>query len=404
MLRAVWAVCFGATLLISRPLWLTARDYPHVPIIPGLPQPLQPLAQLLFWVALLALAASALAPRPDRSIPVVLAITALWAVLDQTRWQPYILTYAIAGVALLLAVRSAPRDAWALAPLQLALACTYVWSGLHKFNRNYAEHDFASMAGPFFRWAGLDPKDTPGAVAAAALATAAVEVLVGIGLMVPRTRRAAVVGAVATHAFILLMLGPLGSGTNVVVWPWNVFTAFAVALLFWPTQSGRGLDAARRAWWSALRPGAARFAAPPVAAAWWVVVLLFGIAPALSLAQWWDASLSFQLYAGKQRQATISYAAARGDELPPAARRAVRIDGVLDLAVWSMEEMKVTPVTEPRVVREIGRSLARRAPDAWIRAILLGPPDVLTGERSVREWSYEAPRTGTGRTQQGGVD
>ncbi|MBB4635030.1 hypothetical protein FHS01_001040 [Longimicrobium terrae] len=125
VLRAAWAASFGATLLISRPLWLTARDYPHVPVIPGLPQPPEPLAQLLFWAAVLALAASALATRglsirPDRPIAVVLAITALWAGLDQTRWQPYMLTYVIAGVGLLMAAQPAARPSWAMAPLQLA--------------------------------------------------------------------------------------------------------------------------------------------------------------------------------------------------------------------------------------------------------------------------------------------
>lgn len=392
VLRAAWAACFAATLLISRPLWLTTRGYPHVPAIPGLPQPPEPLAQLLFWAALLALAASAFAVRPDRSIAVVLAISAAWAVLDQTRWQPYILTYAIAGVALLLAARSTARPSWAMAPLHLALACTYAWSGLHKFNRVYAESAFAYTAAPLFRWVGVDPAGAPRGVAAVALATAVVEVAVGIGLLLPRTRRAAVVCAVATHAFILLMIGPLGRGVNHVVWPWNVFTALAVVLLFWPAEQGRVLDDARRAWWTGLRSGTARFTAPPVAGAWWAVVALCAVAPALSLAQWWDASLSFQLYAGKQAQATISYAPGRADALPPAARQAVRIDGALDLADWSMDEMRVTPVTEPRVVRAVGQSLARRAPDAWIRATLHGPPAPLTGERSIREWSYEGPR------------
>lgn len=396
VVRVAWAASFGATLLISRPLWLTARDYPHVPVIPGLPQPPEPVAQLLFWAAILALAASALTAgglpvRPDRPIAVVLAITGLWAVLDQTRWQPYMLTYVIADAALLLAARSADRPSWPMAPLQLALACTYAWSGLHKFNHVYVESGFAYTAGPLFRWTGFDPAGAPRAVAGAALMSAVVEVAVGIGLLLPRTRRAAVVAAVATHAFILLMIGPLGRGVNSVVWPWNAFTAVAVALLFWPAEQSRVLDEASRAWWSGLRSGTARFTAAPVAVAWWAAVLLCGVAPALSFAQWWDASLSFQLYAGKQAQATISYAPGRADALPPAARRAVRIDGALDLADWSMDEMRVTPVTEPRVVRAIGRALARRAPDAWIRATLHGPPALLTGGRSIREWSYDGP-------------
>jgi len=390
-LRVAWALCFGATLLISRPLWLTDRDYPAVPVIGGLPQPPAPLDQLILIAVLAALAGTMVTPRPRRLIQGILAVTAVWLVLDQTRWQPYILTFVVAGVSLLIATAEAERRKWAMAPLQLALACTYLWSGAHKLNHTYVTAEFAQTASPLFRWTGFDPAGAASTVAAMALGTALAEIAVGAGLLLPRTRRVAVVGAVAMHAFILLMLGPLGRGVNAVVWPWNVFTAFAAWLLFWPAAAGGGFDGARRSWWRGVRQRSLAFAPRPVVIAWYAILVCFGLAPALSFAERWDASLSFQLYAGKQRQATIGYAAGQGAALPPAARRSVRIDGIVDLAHWSMEELGVTPVTEPRVVRAIGRSLARRAPDAYIRVILHGPPDLLTGTRSVREWSFDGP-------------
>ncbi|HEX6038033.1 hypothetical protein [Longimicrobium sp.] len=391
MLRVAWASCLAATLLISRPLWLTERDYPPVPVLGWLPQPPAPLDWVLFVVMLATLVASAAVPRPRRFIQVALGITALWLVLDQTRWQPYMLTYVIAGVALMMREAAAEWRPLAMAPLQLALACTYLWSGLHKLNYTYLTTEYAYTAGPLFRWLGVDVETVGRGGIAFALVTALVEVAMGIGLLLPRTRRAAVVAALGVHAFILLMLGPLGHGVNAVVWPWNVFTAVAVWALFWPGATSAAFDNARRAWWRALRTRSGTFAARPVAVSWYAVLLLCGVAPALSLVGLWDASLSFQLYAGKQRQVTIGYAPDRMDALPAAARRAVRIEGVVDLTQWSMGEMAVAPVTQPRVVRAIGRLLARRAPDAYIRVIVHGSPDLRTGARPVQEWAFEGP-------------
>lgn len=389
-LRVVWALSLGATFLISRPLWLSGRDYPAVPVFDGLPQPPVPLDQAIFAAALMALAWAALTARARRPVQVVLGILAVWLVLDQTRWQPYIVIYAIAGIALLLSA-DRPQRGQGLAPLQLALACTYVWSGLHKLNHVYVTADFARTAAPLMRWVDFDPAGLPRVVAGLAIATAVLEVAVGVGLAFARTRRMAVVGAIATHGFILLMLSQLGSGWNVVVWPWNVFTAAAVWLLFRDPDTAAGFDRTARASFRAPRPDSPRFASRSLTAAWYAVLALCGVAPALSFAGLWDASLSFQLYAGKQPQAVIGYSAWHADPLPPAARGAVRLEGIVDLASWSMQEMRVVPVTEPRVVRAIGRSLARRAPDANVRAILHGPPHVLTGARTVREWRFEGP-------------
>jgi hypothetical protein len=391
LVRAAWALCFGATLLISRPLWLTGRDYPAVPVAGWLPQPPEPLDGLMLLAVLVSLAASAVVPRPRRYIQVVLGMMAVWMLLDQTRWQPYVLTYLIAGAALLIHQAAAERRAWALAPLQLALACTYLWSGLHKLNYTYLTSEYAYTAGPLFRWLGVDAATLGPRGVAFALVTALVEVAMAIGLMLPRTRRAAVVAALGVHAFILLMLGPLGRAANVVVWPWNVFTPVAVWALFWPAATGAALDDVRRAWWGTLTRRSAAFAPRPVALSWYAVLLLVGVAPALSFVALWDASLSFQLYAAKQRRVMIGYVPEQVDALPAAARAAVRIEGLVDLTQWSIREMRVTPVTEPRVVRAIGRALALRAPDANIRVTTHGPPRLLTGERPAREWAFEGP-------------
>jgi hypothetical protein len=47
------------------------------------------------------------------------------------------------------------------------------------------------------------------------------EAAIGVGLLFPRTRGVAWVGAVLMHALVLLSIGPVGRSYNAIVWPWN---------------------------------------------------------------------------------------------------------------------------------------------------------------------------------------
>ena len=129
-----------------------------------------------------------------------------------------------------------------------------------------------------------------------------------------------------------------------------------------------------------------------LAAAWGAVLLVFGVLPALSFAGGWYASLSFQLYAGKERIALINYDARRQAALPPAALRAAATPGQVNLLAWSLAELGATPVLEDRVLLRIGRSLARRAPAANVAVIVAGPPALATGERRTRYIAFPPPR------------
>lgn len=399
--RAVLALCFLASLALSMPLWLTGRDYPLVPLVDGLPQPPPPLDAVVFAAMLAALAGAALVRRPRRFLQAVLAIAGAWAVLDQNRWQPYLAWYLVGAWCLLLGERATegkpkPASVWHVAPLQLMTCCMYVWSGLHKLNHHYLATDFILTAEPLLGWLGVDPASIPTRIVAAlALGSALLEVGCGVLLALPRRRRVGVVGLTLMHLFILLMIGPLGAGWNRVVWPWNVASVAALWLLFWPRATGGQLGSFVTAWRArrTALPGRRAAKAVPRAVGYTAlaVLIVFGALPALSFAGTWYASLSFQLYAGKERIGLLYYDAGRPGALPPAAARAVRTPGQVNLAAWSLAELNAAPVLEDRVLLSMARTLARRAPQADIRLLIAGPPSLTSGEREVKFFAFPLP-------------
>jgi hypothetical protein len=396
--RVSLGLCWLATLLMSHRAWISSgRDYPPVPVLDGLPQPPFPLDWLLFVAMAAALLGMSFARRPRPYLAAVLAISAVWMVLDQTRWQPYLLNY-LAGAACLLVgemrsvrAKGYPAARWFMAPFQLSLCATWAYSGLHKLNVGYVERQFPMLVSPVLTKLGMAGATADHLLFWPGLASAALEAGLGVALLFPRTRRLAVLGLTGMHAFIMLLLGPLGYSVNSVVWPWNVAVVAALWLLFWPRAAGQRFDAFVRLGWRRLRGRGGEPAPRPLRLAWWAVIVFFALLPALSFAQLWPASLSFQMYAGKQRHAWIDYRVDQRASLPPAAVRAERRPGQLDLIRWSLRELNVFPVMDDRVLLRVGQSVARAAPGAEVHLVIAGSPALLTGRRHYRTFVFRGP-------------
>src|SRR5207302_11498079 len=121
-----------------------------------------------------------------------------WAVLDESRWQPYFIHYMV----ILACFVSVPTDVsrrsftenvnWSLLPARLTLVFTYLYSGLQKLNYQFATDVFPWMVGPLKWQIHLDlSRCGPGGEGAIALCAAAFEAVAGLLLLFPRTRRPA---------------------------------------------------------------------------------------------------------------------------------------------------------------------------------------------------------------------
>ena len=95
------------------------------------------------------------------------------------------------------------------------------------------------------------------------------------------------------------------------------------------------------------------------------MLLLFGILPALSLVDLWDSYLSFALYSGNQRMATIYMADSVADKMPGELQELIEVNDskvdTLDVEEWSYSELNVPPYAEMRIYKNVGKRVCALA-------------------------------------------
>jgi hypothetical protein len=287
-------------------------------------------------------------------------VTALLVAGDQTRLQPWVYQYV---VMLLVAARAGGDEtpearASRLDALRVMLAAIYFWSGVQKANVVFLADTFPWLVEPIVRHL---PASARPVLQAGGYVVPVVEVFIGIGLLVPRLRAAALLLGTAMHLFILYALGPLGHGVNSVVWPWNLAMIGLLFLLF----GDRERVAFGRLW--ACRPALVRRAA----------LLAFGVLPALNFVGLWHNHLSWGLYSGVFTDAAVHIDRAALSCLPPEVRRHVdtnRRTPVLPVFDWGLEVLNVPPHPHRWVYRRLRDRLCACDPDGRLISFVIYDP------------------------------
>lgn len=338
----ILAFCIG--LSMSSHLWVGPRSYPAIPVFTLLPAIDGLVADCLFAAIFVLSAAILIAPRPQRLIAALLAITVVFCLLDQTRWQPWVFQYSV--LLAMLALFSWKSDDTVgqqrtLNIARLVIASTYVLSGLQKLNLNFIDVDFPWVVGPITKVFPLPAN----ALHVFGMSIPLVQVGFGVGLLTRRFRGASLIVAVSMHAFILAMFGPAGLDWNSIVWPWTAAMAVFDILLF----SGNVDYSWREIIWSR---GHLHHAA---------VFVLLVVLPLSSFFNLWDSYLSSALYSGNLTEAQIYTTDAGKRALPEAIGRYLvhtsPDTNVLNIQRWAIEDLNVTPYPETRVFRRIAKSV-----------------------------------------------
>ncbi|HKD86034.1 MAG TPA: hypothetical protein VKB58_14875, partial [Terriglobales bacterium] len=184
----------AAGMLLSPKLWVSTRFYPLVPVYHWLPRIAYPLDYLCYAALLLLLGAVAFAAKPRIYIVTFVTFMGLYALLDQTRWQPWAWQYWLMLIAL-GCYSSKPDDLTgqrdALNICRLIMGCTYFYSGFQKLNA-----DFVSYGMPWVL--GTVHAHIPG-LKYIGWITPFIEVSIGLCLLTRRFRIIGVINGIIMH-------------------------------------------------------------------------------------------------------------------------------------------------------------------------------------------------------------
>jgi hypothetical protein len=362
---AIVAALFSG-LALSPKLWLSERVYPMTPVLARL-RPIPPPLDYIFYGTMLAmLVAIAVAVRPAKLIGLFTLLAIAVALFDQSRWQPWFYQY----LAMLIAVGFCSRNQ-ALNTCRLVVVCTYFWSGLQKTNGDFIHNVFPFMMGPL---AWLVPVQL-------SFMAPLIEVAIGIGLLTSRFRTYAIYVAGAMHFFILLSIGPLGQGSNSVVWPWNIAMICFLMILFWKQPD---VSVSEVLW-------------PREGVYQRIILVLFGVMPILSFFNMWDGYLSSALYSGVRNTGVVYVADALKDRLPkqivehvyPSNKQGT---GILILRDWSMSELNAGIYPEPRIYKSLARYICTYTRDPSEEKLWIKQTNVLFS--ADKQVSYDCPALG----------
>ena len=245
----------AALIIATWPLWTRLNAFPVVPLLAGFSDVPIVVDCALVAVLLLCLAVlsvltlrtrSVLWPsetavqnstasegdstkkKPTLFLAIALAVSLALAVLNQHRLQPWHWLFM-----LVLLQTLCLREPRLTAIRRMTIASIYIFAAVSRFGPDVVSgmsRQVLSVAVEAFQVDHLLKNES--FVFAACATMSIVELLCGLMLLAPATRRYGILFAVLLHAVLLVTLGPLGLNHNVGVLLWNTFFLFAVPILF----------------------------------------------------------------------------------------------------------------------------------------------------------------------------
>ncbi|MFI4876163.1 MAG: hypothetical protein ACIALR_12520 [Blastopirellula sp. JB062] len=383
--RRLLALTGLALVGASYRLWLPQTDFPQVPALQALVAAPRAIDYALAIGIVVSLVAWLLSPKR-------LSTTAAWSVaacisasclLDQHRFQPW--AYQLIFTAIILATCEAKL---AIRLLRVIVISIYVYSALSKFNAPFMNELGQNFLDVPLRWFGASAALAEETRPWATLLFPLGELIVGLLLAIPQTRKPGVCLAALMHASLLMVVGPWGLNHWPGVMIWNLLFLAQAPLLFWPAPLAPAKTEAETVVQPPPDPAAARLVGILVAA---FVLLL----PLFEPFGYCDAWPGWALYASHVSRADLYIDAAAAEALPPPLRPFLRETDEgnlrLDAAQWSLHALNVPIYPDARFQTGVALSVAQTYGIGWFCELRVqAAADRRSGQRS--EIRYRGPQ------------
>ncbi len=419
-------------LAVTWRLWGAQDSYPQVPAFEmfcAAPHWLDVCLLFGLVLGLLGVAASSYAGRHGAFIGSTTRVATLIAlaglfVLDQHRFQPW--AYLLG---LLMAVWLVHGDRWRLTWMRWLLISIYVYSAMGKFDVEFLYTVGQQMLRALLNWTPIAFEGlSQGVRLTLVFLFPLAELLIGIGLMLPRIRKYVGIAAIAFHIGLVFVLGPTGLNHRPGVLVWNmqialqVYWVFVAAIGVHQTnnllhcsvdaEQSSGIGESTSGKVTLERSGMASpvpctlpsdTAGEPSLVRKIASGFVHGICglaigmPALERIELWDHWPSWALYAPHSSRVRVQMATTQIAELPEALQKLVSQrspsleDAALDVWVdvpidaWSLAVLDTPVYPQSRFQLGVARALMERSTSAWsIRVTVLGIANRFNGERATK--------------------
>jgi len=283
-------------------------------------------------------------PFDRRFNGMLLGLLVLYGLQDQLRWQPWCYQYVLMLLPFTLLSQKPTDDEihYSLNIARIILIGVYVWGGINKFQPGFFSVYENSLMKPILM--ALDNSYFRYGVLKFVYCIPVIELGMGLGLLFRKTRWISIVLACLTHVYILVILGPIKGGSNIVVIPWNFMMIASVVLLFLQIDFLKIFP---------IRLIRLRLVS-------YFCMFLVGVMPLFYYTGHWDRYLAFHLYSGRQKRLYIMIDKAYKSYLPDTYRTHLQDNGetyVLQPAFWAYKELGVPLLTEDRIFKAFSQKL-----------------------------------------------
>ncbi|WBV59871.1 hypothetical protein PFY12_12555 [Chryseobacterium camelliae] len=331
--------------------WVAERAYPVIPpadILKNIPDFLHHFLLGFSLVLLLVI----LCLKINRWLLIVLLISEIISCsLDVVRWQPWEYMY-LCFLLLIIVNFYKPKNILLLS--HLFLVSIYLFSGLHKMNRDFLSSVWLNMV--LVDFLGLTMEFVlKYKLFFAGLLVPIVEVTLSVLLLVSRSKKKISYLLIFMHLSVLVLIGPFGLKYNSVIWPWNLAMICILIIVYSkPFESVSKNNIILNLPWLAL---------------WFVM-------PVFSFFGSWYQYFSFNLYSGKGNQMYICISENAKELKPyfePQNNTLCKGKKCINLQNWALEEIKSVPIPEPETYTKIGVYLKKKYAKEQVKVILYNP-------------------------------
>lgn len=306
--------------------------------------------------------------------------------IDQHRLQPW--AYQSSFYALIFWTMNPTSGRKWLMPLAASI---YVYSAAGKFDFQFQHTVGQDLLGIVAQLLGGLPLNLDAHTATrVTLLFPTVELLAGLGLFLPKTRRSSVIILVVMHMTLLVLLGPWGLNHSRGVLLWNVMLTIQAYFLFWvrpgmvpisPNSTTSADQASQQNSNGPVRRVAALCCR--------LLIMLAIVCPLLERSGYWDHWTSWSLYSPHTSRAEIELHRSAGSRLDPDLTRFLEDDDDSDgwqrlsLESFSLGSRFVPIYPQARYQLAIANQIcSSNELDNEVRVKLKGIADRWTGKRS----------------------